>query len=150
MAGQAQGPRGGMSGTGTGFRRRHRVMSDINVTPFVDVMLVLLIVFMVAAPLLATGVPIDLPQTKARALPEDKEPLAVTIKSDGSVYLQDQEVTIDELGPKLLAISEAKRDDRIYVRGDNAAQYGKVAEVMGALNGAGFSRVALVTEPPKK
>lgn len=131
------------------IRRRHKPMSEINVTPFVDVMLVLLIVFMVAAPLLTVGVAVDLPQSQARPLQEDNEPLSVTINSEGAIFIQDEEVSLEELVPKLAAIAEAKWDNRIYVRGDHRSQYGRVAEVMGALSGAGFTRLALITDPPK-
>jgi len=133
-----------------GVRRRHRPMSEINVTPFVDVMLVLLIVFMVTAPLLTLGVAVDLPRTDARPLADDAEPLSVSIQADGVIFLQDQEVTIAELVPKLLAIGETKRDNRIYVRGDHRADYGAIVAVMGALNGAGFTRLALITDPPQR
>lgn len=137
---------GGGSNSG-GFRRRHRPMSEINVTPFVDVMLVLLIVFMVAAPLLTVGVKVDLPQTNARPMAQDEKPLAVTVKAGGNVFLMDEEIPFEELVPRLQAIAEARRDDRIYVRGDANVPYGRMAEVMGALNGAGFPKVALVTDP---
>ncbi len=140
----------GPKGMGSGFRGRHRAMSEINVTPFVDVMLVLLIVFMVAAPLLTIGVPIDLPQSTARPLPEDNQPLAVTIDRDGAVYLQDLKVTVEELVPRLAAIAENRMDRRIYVRADQGISYGRVMEVMGAMNGAGFSKVALVSEHASK
>lgn len=136
-------------GSGSGRRRRgaYRPMAEINVTPFVDVMLVLLIVFMVAAPLLTVGVKVDLPQTSAKPMAQDEKPLAVTVKADGTVYIMDEEVAFEELVPRLQAIAEARRDDRIYVRGDASVPYGRMAEVMGALNGAGFPKVALVTEP---
>ena len=148
MAGHLNAGRG--KGGGLGFRRRHPPMSEINVTPFVDVMLVLLIVFMVAAPLLAIGVPIDLPQSKARPLPEDNQPLAVTIDRDGNIYLQDAKVGFEELVPKLTAIAENKMDSRIYVRADHSISYGRVMDVMGAMNAAGFSKVALISESPGK
>ena len=125
-------------------------MSEINVTPFVDVMLVLLIVFMVTAPLLTVGVPVDLPQTRAKSLGEDREPLAVTVDKDGKIFLQNSPIGIDELVPKLMAISENGYNQRIFVRGDKAVDYGKVMEVMGLLNGAGFTRIGLVTDAPKK
>ena len=125
-------------------------MSEINVTPFVDVMLVLLIVFMVTAPLLTVGVPVDLPQTRAKSLGEDREPLAVTVDKDGKIFLQNSPIGIDELVPKLTAISENGYNQRIFVRGDKAVDYGKVMEVMGLLNGAGFTRIGLVTDAPKK
>jgi len=128
------------------FSRRRPPMSEINVTPMVDVMLVLLIVFMVAAPLLTVGVSVDLPRTKARALTEEQEPLTVTVQADGSIYLQETTIALDELTPKLVAIARNGYDERIYVRGDKAVDYGSVMEVMGALNNAGFRRVALITE----
>jgi biopolymer transport protein TolR len=123
-------------------------MSEINVTPFVDVMLVLLIIFMVSAPLLTVGVPIDLPQTKAKSLDQDREPLTVSVKNNGQVFLQDSEIKVDELVPKLQAITQARGgpDERIYVRGDRKVDYGTVMRVMGRLSAAGFRRVALVTE----
>ena len=132
-------------------KRRHRrraVMSEINVTPMVDVMLVLLIIFMVSAPLLTVGVPIDLPQTQAKSLDQDREPLTVSIRTSGEVYLQNSEIKIDELVPKLQAITQARGglDERIYVRGDRKTDYGTVMRVMGRLSQAGFRRVALVTE----
>jgi len=133
-------------------RRRHRrnpVMSEINVTPMVDVMLVLLIIFMVSAPLLTVGVPIDLPQTQASSLDQaDKEPLAVSVNTEGKVFLQNTEVPLEELVPKLKAISAARggNDERIYVRGDKTVDYGTVMRVMGRLSAAGFRKVALVTE----
>jgi biopolymer transport protein TolR len=145
----------GMSGgahSGAFGKRRHRrqpVMAEINVTPMVDVMLVLLIIFMVSAPLLTVGVPIDLPQTQAAGLDQaDKEPLAISVTTKGQVFLQNTEIKIDELVPKLRAIAEARggNDERIYVRGDKTVDYGTVMKVMGRLSAAGFRRVALVTE----
>ncbi len=132
-------------------KRRHRrrpVMAEINVTPFVDVMLVLLIIFMVSAPLLTVGVPIDLPQTQAKGLDQDREPLTVSVNTKGEVYLQNSEVKLDELVPKLQAITQARGglDERIYVRGDRKVDYGTVMKVMGRLSTAGYKRVALVTE----
>jgi biopolymer transport protein TolR len=133
-------------------RRRHRrnpVMSEINVTPMVDVMLVLLIIFMVSAPLLTVGVPIDLPQTQASSLDQaDKEPLAVSVDTDGKVFLQNSEIELEALVPKLQAIAQARggADERIYVRGDKTVDYGTVMKVMGRLSAAGFRKVALVTE----
>jgi biopolymer transport protein TolR len=133
-------------------RRRHRrnpVMAEINVTPMVDVMLVLLIIFMVSAPLLTVGVPIDLPQTQAASLDQaDKEPLAVSVNTKGQVFLQNIEIKLDELVPKLKAITEARggSEERIYVRADRSVDYGTVMKVMGRLSAAGFRRVALVTE----
>jgi biopolymer transport protein TolR len=132
------------------WRARLRPKSDINVTPFVDVMLVLLVIFMVTAPLLTVGVPVDMPKTRARQMSEDKEPLAITIKKDGSIFLQETAIQIDELVPKLTAISENGYDQRIYVRGDKDVDYGKVMEVMGELNAAGFKRIGLVTDPKRE
>ena len=128
--------------------RRQRVMSEINVTPMVDVMLVLLIIFMVSAPLLTVGVQIDLPQTQAKSLSQDKEPLTVTVNTKGEVYLMNSEIKVEELIAKLKAITEARggADERIYVRGDKNVNYGTVKRVMGRLSAAGFRRVALVTE----
>jgi biopolymer transport protein TolR len=134
----------------TGRGRRGRPMSEINVTPFVDVMLVLLIVFMVTAPLLTVGVPVDLPQTRAKSLGEDREPLAVTIDKAGKVFLQNTPIDVDQLVPKLTAISNNGYDQRIFVRGDKAVDYGKVMEVMGLLNAAGFTRIGLVNDTVKK
>ena len=133
-----------------GSGRRGRPMAEINVTPFVDVMLVLLIVFMVTAPLLTAGVPIDLPQTRARLLGQDREPLAVSIDNMGKVFLQNTEIQVDELVPKLMAISENGYSQRIFVRGDRTVDYGKVMEVMGLLNSAGFTRIGLVTESQRR
>ena len=135
--------------SGGGRRRRRRaVMSDINVTPFVDVMLVLLIVFMVSAPLLTVGVPLDLPQSQAKSLDQDREPLTVSVNVQGQVFLQDSEIKIDDLVAKLKAVTDARggADERIYVRGDKKVDYGKMMQVMGRLSAAGYHRVALVTE----
>ena len=139
----------GSSGRGGRRSRRKPVMAEINVTPMVDVMLVLLIIFMVSAPLLTVGVPIDLPQTQASSLDQaDKEPLAISVNTDGKVFLQNTEIKLDELVPKLQAISQARggNDERIYVRGDKTVDYGTVMKVMGRLSAAGFRKVALVTE----
>jgi biopolymer transport protein TolR len=133
-----------------GPRRGRRPMSEINVTPFVDVMLVLLIVFMVTAPLLTVGVPVDLPQTRAKSLGEDREPLAVTIDNGGRIFLQNTPIEADDLVPKLMAISNNGYNQRIFVRGDKAVDYGKVMQVMGLLNSAGFTRIGLVTDTVKK
>jgi biopolymer transport protein TolR len=123
-------------------------MSEINVTPMVDVMLVLLIIFMVSAPLLTVGVPLDLPQTQAKTLDQDKEPLTVSVNLKGQVYLQNTEIGLEELVPKLKAITEARggAEERIFVRGDQQVDYGTVMKVMGRISAAGFRRVALVTE----
>ena len=125
-------------------------MSEINVTPMVDVMLVLLIVFMVTAPLLTVGVQIDLPKTKAKILQGQDEPLAITIDAQGQVYLQDTEIDIEGLVPRLRAITDNNPDVRIFVRGDASVNYGRVMEVMGIVNAAGYKKVALVTQQQKK
>jgi biopolymer transport protein TolR len=134
-----------------GRRRRHHrrgVMSEINVTPMVDVMLVLLIIFMVSAPLLTVGVPLDLPQSQATTLDQDKEPLTVSVNDKGEVFLQESQIDIKELIPKLKAVAEARggTEARVYVRGDKRVDYGTMMRVMGQLNSAGFHRVALVSE----
>ena len=131
-------------------RRSRNVMSEINVTPFVDVMLVLLIVFMVTAPMLTVGVPVNLPESEADSLPDDREPLTVSINSKGEVFVQDTKVAFNELVAKLLAISKNRTDTRIYVRGDKNINYGRVMEVMGNLAGSGFTKVALISEPYKE
>ena len=137
----------GSSG-GRGRRGRRAVMSEINVTPFVDVMLVLLIVFMVSAPLLTVGVPLDLPQSQAKSLEQDREPLTISVNVKGQVFLQNSEITPEELVPKLKAITDARGglDERVYVRGDKKVDYGTMMRVMGRLSAAGYHRVALVTE----
>ena len=129
-------------------RRRRNVMAEINVTPMVDVMLVLLIIFMVSAPLLTVGVPIDLPQSQATSLDQDKEPLTVSVNDKGQVFLQNSEIKVEELVAKLQAVAQARggKDARVYVRGDKNVNYGSMMSVMGRLSGAGFHRVALVTE----
>ncbi|NQV79922.1 MAG: protein TolR [Alphaproteobacteria bacterium] len=124
-------------------------MSEINVTPFVDVMLVLLVVFMVTAPLLTVGVSVELPETAAASIPGQDEPLAVSIDAAGRVYIQDSEVSMETLIPRLEAITQNNPDARIFVRGDKSIDYGRVMEVMGTLNSAGFRRVALITERPR-
>ena len=138
----------GMAVKKAGRGRRHRPMGEINVTPFVDVMLVLLIVFMVTAPLLTVGVEVDLPKTKAGQINADAAPLLVSIKADGSLHLQDTEVSADALVPRLEAISDANPLVRIFVRGDKAVAYGEVLGVMGRIQAAGFERVALVAQLP--
>ena len=144
------GAAGSSAGVSVGKRRHTRkpVMAEINVTPMVDVMLVLLIIFMVSAPLLTVGVPIDLPQTKAKSLDQDKEPLTVSVNTKGEIYLQNSEIKIDELVAKLQAVTQARggSDERIYVRGDKSVDYGTVMRVMGRLSAAGYRRIALVTE----
>ncbi|MGE3148041.1 MAG: protein TolR [Pseudorhodoplanes sp.] len=142
---------GGGAQVGGGGRRRHRrspVMAEINVTPMVDVMLVLLIIFMVSAPLLTVGVPLDLPQSQAKSLDQDKEPLAVSVNAKGQVFLQNSEVKLEELVAKLKAVADARGglEERVYVRGDRTVNYGVMMQVMGRLSAAGFKRVALVSE----
>jgi biopolymer transport protein TolR len=128
-------------------RRRAQPMSEINVTPFVDVMLVLLIIFMVAAPLMTVGVPVELPKTAANALPtDDEEPLTVTITAEGLVMIQNTEVAEAELVAKLQAIAAERTSDRVYLRADGANEWNRVAEIMGALNAGGFSNIGLVTD----
>jgi biopolymer transport protein TolR len=133
-----------------GKRKHHRrrVMSEINVTPMVDVMLVLLIIFMVSAPLLTVGVPIDLPQSQAKNLDQDKEPLTVSVNDKGQIFLQNSEIAVDDLIPKMQAVAQARggAEARVYVRGDRKVDYGTMMRVMGRLSSAGFHRVALVTE----
>ena len=139
---------------GGGNGRRHgrsggmAPMSEINVTPLVDVMLVLLIIFMIAAPLLTVGVSVDLPQAKAPPLTGDEEPLTVTVDKNGVIFLQETEVEIEKLVPRLMAIAESGFDERIYVRGDSAVDYGTVVKVMATMNQAGFRRIAMVSETP--
>ena len=123
-------------------------MSEINVTPFVDVMLVLLIVFMVTAPLLTVGIPVDLPKVKANALTDQKDPLEITVKLDGSVYLGESLVEVENLIPRLNAITDQNAEARIYVRGDRVVAYGRIMEIMSLINTAGYVKVALVTQSP--
>ena len=131
-------------------RSEREPMSEINVTPFVDVMLVLLIIFMVTAPLLTVGVQVDLPETSADTLPEESEPLTLTINSKGEVFIQETKIECDNLIKKSLAVSRNRTDTRIYVRGDKTINYGRVLEVMGKLSGSGFTKVALISEPYKE
>jgi biopolymer transport protein TolR len=140
---------GGRGRRRRGGRGRRGALSEINVTPLVDVMLVLLIVFMVTAPLLTVGVPVDLPKTRAPALGQDKEPLSVTVSRDGKIYLQKEVVTAEALVPKLQAISQNGYDQRIFVRGDKTVDYGRVMVVMGLLASAGFTHIGLVTDVAK-
>ena len=142
----------GRKGGGRGRRGapRYRPMADINMTPFIDVMLVLLIIFMVAAPLLATGVPIDLPQTTAAALNIEQKPMSLSIDEKGTIYLMDLPVAIDDLVDRLGAVAKTGFDERIYVRGAKDVNYGRVAEVMSIITAAGYKKVALVTEPDKR
>jgi biopolymer transport protein TolR len=136
---------------GNGLRRagRYQPMSGINVTPFVDVMLVLLVVFMVAAPLLTVGVPVDLPQTQAPPITEPKEPLVISINSEGRIFIQDTDVPPESLVPRLGAITGNNPDALLYVRGDKAINYGRVLEVMSLVSSAGFRKVSLIAAPPK-
>ncbi|MEJ0010341.1 MAG: protein TolR [Alphaproteobacteria bacterium] len=138
----------GPSGNSRSRRRNAGGFSEINVTPFVDVSLVLLIIFMITAPMLTSGVSVDLPKTKASALPGNDEPIAITIRADGKVYLKDSEIPLDKLGPKLQAVLGEKKNTRIFVRGDKSVDYGRVMQVIGEVNQAGFTRVALLTVPP--
>ncbi len=147
----AMGANGGLNG---GLRGRkvgsYRPMSEINVTPLVDVMLVLLVVFMITAPLLTVGVPVDLPKTNSSVIAGQDEPLVVTVNAAGKLFLQETEVPIDKLVARLGAITESRKETRIFVRGDRRIAYGKVMEVMGLINFAGYNRVALITELPRK
>jgi biopolymer transport protein TolR len=127
-------------------RGRYRPLSEINVTPLVDVMLVLLIIFMVTAPLMTSGVPVDLPKTNAQPLNTDSEPLTVSVNGEGKVFLQDAEVDLAELVAKLRAIAQDKTDRRIFVRGDKGIAYGRIMEVMGTITQGGFTKVALLAE----
>ncbi len=140
----------GSSGVSGGRRRRsrrHAPMSEINVTPFVDVMLVLLIIFMVAAPLLTVGVPVDLPETNARPLPTNTQPISITVRSDKSIFINENPITLEELVPKLKAIAENGLDERIRVRGSRDADYETISKVMGELSGAGFRKMGLDSNP---
>ncbi|SNY90980.1 Cell division and transport-associated protein TolR (TC 2.C.1.2.1) [Cohaesibacter sp. ES.047] len=130
-----------------GARRamRHRPVAEINVTPLVDVMLVLLIIFMVSAPMMTVGVPLDLPESQANALSSQTEPLTLSIRADGSLFLQDQPVEAENLIEKLLAVAENGYNERIFVRGDTNADYGSIMKVMGAMNRAGFTKIGLVS-----
>ncbi len=147
MSTQAAGHKGGRRKRGV---PRYGAMAEINMTPFIDVMLVLLIIFMVAAPLLASGVPIDLPQTKAAPLNVDQKPLSVAVDDKGDVTVLDQPVGIDDLPAKLQALAKDGYDERIYVRGARTVNYGRIAQVMSIVTAAGYKKVALVTEPDSK
>jgi len=144
----ALGGDGPRSGVRIYKRRTYRPMSEINVTPFVDVMLVLLIIFMVTAPLLTVGVPVDLPKSEAAPINEAEEPLVLTLDLEGQLFIQETEVEADSLIPRLNAITENRPDTRIYIRADRALSYGDVMELMGRLSASGFSKVALVNEVP--
>ena len=133
---------------GLGHRRRgrhHGLISEINVTPFVDVMLVLLIIFMVAAPLLTVGVPIDLPETRANAMNPETQPITISVNENGQIYLQETEIPLDEVVAKLNAIATTGYEERIYVRGDKTTNYGTVMQVMARIQAAGYTRIGLVT-----
>ena len=126
--------------------KRSKTISQINVTPMVDVMLVLLVIFMITAPLLKVGVPINLPKTKAKALPEDQTPLSVTINKEEKIFVQDTEISLEKLVPKLISISKNKNDRKIFIRADEVLSYGRVVEVMAVITSAGFNKIALVTD----
>ena len=144
--GMSAGQSGGRGSRGHRRRGRHHgLMSEINVTPFVDVMLVLLIIFMVAAPLLTVGVPIDLPETQAKALNSETQPITVSVNEKGQVFLQETEIAVEEVVPKLQAIAQTGYDERIYVRGDKTADYGTVMRVMARISSAGYRNLGLVT-----
>ncbi len=140
---------GGRSGRGSGRRRNRsgRLNADINVTPLVDVMLVLLIVFMVAAPLLSVGVPLELPKTDAKSLPSQTEPITISVDKDGAIFIQETSVTLAELAPRLSAVAANGYEERIYLRADEDADYGAVMKVMARVNASGFSNIGLVTDP---
>ena len=137
---------GGALGGRRARRRSARPMAEINVTPMVDVMLVLLIIFMVTAPLLTVGVPIDLPKTEAKQLEGDKDPLTISVQPDGKIFLQETELSLDEIVPKLTAISKNGFEERIFVRGDRRVDYGRIMKVMSTINAAGFRRIALISD----
>ncbi len=141
---------GPMLGRGGGRARRYRPMAEINVTPFVDVMLVLLIIFMVAAPMMTSGVPVDLPRTAAQPLNQEQEPLTISVDPQGRIFLQETEVELASLVERLRAIAgsqpQGQPERRIFVRGDRAISYGRVMEVMGTISAGGFTRVALLAE----
>ena len=141
-------PSSGKQAFSRGGRFKRAPMADINVTPMVDVMLVLLVIFMVTAPLMTVGVPVDLPKTQAKALNEKEEPLTVSVTADQKIYIQETEVDLTTLVPRLRAITQAKPDTRIFVRGDQKISYGLILQVMGAIAAAGFEKIALMTELP--
>ncbi|MGR6429375.1 protein TolR [Rhizobium sp. PAMB 3182] len=143
--GMSVGAKGGKGGRRRRGGRGHAPVSEINVTPLVDVMLVLLIIFMVAAPLMTVGVPIDLPETQAKALNSDTQPITISVDAKGEIFLQETPISIDEVVPKLEAIATTGYDERIYMRGDTAAAYGTVMKVMARISSAGFKNIGLVT-----
>ena len=135
-----------INNTGQGRRKRYSQMSEINVTPFVDVMLVLLIVFMVTAPLLTVGIPVDLPKVKATALTDQKDPIEITVNIEGEVYIGESPVEVENLIPRINAITEQNTEARIYIRGDRIVAYGRIMEIMSIINSAGYVKVALITQ----
>jgi biopolymer transport protein TolR len=144
----AQMGRGG--GGKRGRRTRRSLNAEINVTPLVDVMLVLMLIFMVLATVVAAGVPIELPKTDAKSMPMQQQPLTVTVDRAGRIFLQDEEVTLEALTPKLMALAGEGYEERIYLRGDEGGNYGPVMKVMASINAAGFSNIGLVTDPIQK
>ena len=145
MAGSVAAGGGGGRRRGRG-QPRYRAMADINMTPFIDVMLVLLIIFMVAAPMMTVGVPIDLPETQAKALNSETQPITISVKSDGQVFLQETPIPVEEVAAKLEAIATTGYSERIFVRGDATSPYGVIADVMSRIQGGGFTNIGLVTE----
>ena len=143
----AVGGSGGGGRRGRGGRARKGPMADMNMTPFIDVMLVLLIIFMVAAPMMTVGVPVDLPETRAKAMEGQTQPITVSVDGQGRLFIQDAELKLDELVPKLQAIAKNGVDERVFVRGDKATDYGTILRVMGRLNDAGFKKIGLVSLP---
>ena len=135
-----------INNSGQGRRKRYSQMSEINVTPFVDVMLVLLIVFMVTAPLLTVGIPVDLPKVKASALTDQKDPIEITVNIEGEVYIGESLVEVENLIPRINAITEQNTEARIYIRGDRIVAYGRIMEIMSIINSAGYVKVALITQ----
>ncbi len=152
MGASLQAPQGNPGGARRRKGRRHRPMAEINVTPFVDVMLVLLIIFMVAAPLLTVGVPVDLPKSEGSELKSESEPLTVTVDPQGKIFIQNAEIPLPDLQPKLSAITEARKgmDEAIFVRGDKSTNYGELMRVMGRIASAGYKHISLVTEIEEK
>ena len=148
MAMSQMGRNGG--GSSRGRRGRRTLNAEINVTPLVDVMLVLMLIFMISASVMAIGVPIDLPKTDAKALPSQSEPLTITVDKDGKIYLQETEVSLEELAPKLIALAGEGYEERIYLRGDENGNIGAFMKVMASINSAGFSNIGLVTDPLPK
>ena len=140
---------GGRGRYGVASRPSYRPMSEINVTPMVDVMLVLLVIFMVTAPLLTVGVPVNLPKTKAAVIPGHDEPLVISINADAKIFIQETEVELENLVPRLEAITLNKPNTRIFVRGDRSVIYGAIMRVMGTVSSAGFTKVALIAELPE-